>query len=168
LVREFEIRVTGEARSERNSLILEVRVDRDAYLTIVDVDTEGGVNLLFPNDYQTSSYLANGFVRADALERIPDSLEERNRAGFHWDYAPPEGRDTILVFAATDLAVAETIRSLAKQAREAPEVLGDLRSALVAPAIRGIRVVASDESESIDAGAPSPDWTSASITVDVR
>jgi hypothetical protein len=51
-----------------------------------------------------------GRVRANELVTIPDSLAPGNRAGFHWDYSPPAGMDTVRVFASTDAATANAIR----------------------------------------------------------
>jgi hypothetical protein len=167
------IRTAADARSEHNSLMLEIRANRDAYLTIVDVDTEGGVNLLFPNDYQRQEFLPEGLVRANAVTRIPDSFIESNRAGFHWDYTPPAGRDTVRVFAAADLQTAQRIRSLAGQAGRRREAIGELRSALAASGVRGVGVVAaggapgglSNQSGTADG---THDWAAASVVIDVR
>ena len=145
-------------------------MDRDAYLTIVDVDAEGGVNLLFPNDAQARDFLADGLVRGGAVTRIPDSLAEDNRAAFHWDYTPPAGIDTIRVFATTDLETAQLIRRLAREARQRHEAIGELRSTL---AERGVGVVPSNPGAGGGAApqagiAPTGDWDAASIAIDVR
>src|SRR5690606_19992125 len=47
---QYHIRHDGEPRNASNSLQLEVQVTTDSYLTIVDVDSEGHLNLLFPNN----------------------------------------------------------------------------------------------------------------------
>ncbi len=106
----YRIRRAGEARSETNSLQLEISVSADAYITIVDVDSEGGVNLLFPNSYQHADYYGDGLLKAHQPVLIPDSLQAGNRAGFYWDYSPPIGTDTIRVFSSTDLETAQLIR----------------------------------------------------------
>ena len=107
---QYRIRREGEPRTQQNSLQLEVRVNADAYVTIVDVDSEGGVNLLFPNSYQDKSFYGDGFLRANESILIPDALQQGNRAGFYWDYSPPKGTDTIRVFTSTDLQTAQMIR----------------------------------------------------------
>src|SRR5205807_1322243 len=56
---QYRIRRSKEARSEKNSLQLKVSVSADSYLTIVDVDSEGGVNLLFPNTHQQRSFVSD-------------------------------------------------------------------------------------------------------------
>jgi hypothetical protein len=169
----FRVRAEGDERSAENSLMLAVSVDRDAYVTIVDVDTEGGVNLLFPNDYQRDGFLPDGFVRAGSVVRIPDSLESDNRAGFHWDYAPPAGKDTVRVFATTSAEMAKNIRSLIGGSGNPRSALGELRTALTAPAVRGIRVVATENVAVPAAPTTEPsnlaaDWTAASIVIEVR
>jgi hypothetical protein len=89
----YNIRHAGEARSLSNSLQLEVTTDTDCYITIVDVDAEGNVNVLFPNAFQNQNFHVDGFVRAGRSILLPDSLNGGNRAGFHWDYANPPGVD---------------------------------------------------------------------------
>jgi hypothetical protein len=106
----YNIRHAGEARSLSNSLQLEVTTDTDCYITIVDVDAEGNVNVLFPNAFQNQNFYADGFVRAGRSILLPDSLNGGNRAGFHWDYANPPGVDTIRVFASTDRTLTNRIR----------------------------------------------------------
>lgn len=107
---KYRIRKQGKPRTEQNSLQLEVRVSADSYVTIVDVDSEGGVNLLFPNSYQNRQYHGDGFLRAGEAVLIPDSIKAGNQAGFYWDYSPPKGTDTIRVFSSTDLQTAQMIR----------------------------------------------------------
>ncbi len=106
----YRIRRAGDARSLSNSLQLEVTTDTDCYITIVDVDAEGNVNVLFPNPYQNQNFYADGFVRAGRSILLPDSLKGGNRAGFHWDYANPPGVDTIRVFASTGRQLTSRIR----------------------------------------------------------
>ncbi len=106
----YHIRQSGEPRTLSNSLQLEVTTDTDCYITIVDVDAEGNVNVLFPNPYQNPNFYADGFVRAGRSILLPDSLNRGNKAGFHWDYANPPGVDTIRVFASTDQALTNRIR----------------------------------------------------------
>jgi hypothetical protein len=107
---QYRIRRPKEARSEKNSLQLEISVSADSYLTIVDVDSEGGVNLLFPNNYQERSFVTDGLVHAGETILIPDSLKAGNRAGFYWDYTPPKGTDTVRVFTSTDVQTAQMLR----------------------------------------------------------
>jgi hypothetical protein len=106
----YHIRHAGEPRTLSNSLQLQVSTDTDCYITIVDVDAEGNVNVLFPNAYQNQNFYPDGFVRAGGSILLPDSLNGGNRAGFHWDYANPPGVDTIRVFASTDRQLTNRIR----------------------------------------------------------
>ncbi|MFO0719386.1 MAG: caspase family protein [Nitrospira sp.] len=107
---QYRIRHEGEPRTPGNSLQLEIQATADSYLTIVDVDSEGHLNLLFPTVHQQPSFYPEGRVRAGDVVTIPDSLQSGNHAGFHWDYAPPAGTDTVRVFASTDLETAQAIR----------------------------------------------------------
>ncbi len=108
------IKQDGVARSPENSLQLEVKSSCDCYITIIDVDSQGGVNLLFPTEDKNSDFYPNGMVRQNTLILLPDSLETDNKAGFHFDYSAPPGIDTIRVFASTDLDTAELLRRSAK------------------------------------------------------
>lgn len=189
---QLHSRRQGEPRSTQNSLQLEIGVNSDAFITIVDVDSEGNMNVLFPNDYQHTDFHPDGAVRAGAQVMIPDSLQSGNRAGFYWDYSPPRGTDTVRVFASSDLATAATIRQRIKSLQQAAgqtrgnpgtrgigegahgtgEDLGALREDLGKLATRGISVV-SDQSAGTApsasggaAGVPA-DWAATSITVQV-
>ena len=154
---KYRIRKPGKPRSEQNSLQLEVKVSADSYVTIVDVDSEGGVNLLFPNSAQKRDFYADGFVRAQDAVLIPDSIKPGNRAGFYWDYSPPKGTDTIRVFTSTDLQTAQMIRDriAALQSPAGPtqiktrsiaRTMQSLRQSLGSIMARGILTVADDTS----------------------
>ena len=163
----YRIKRAGEPRSAATSLTLEVVTDRDAYLTIVDVDSEGGINLLFPNTYQKPGFLKNGFVTADTPIRIPDSLQNSNEAGFHWDYGPPIGRDTIRVFASEKIPHAGIIRRLIAEAAKNSEVVpGAARAAMT----RGVSVARS-EAPTEHAASQEPEageWAATSVVIEVR
>lgn len=159
---QYRIRRPNEPRSPENSLQLEVRVNADAYVTIVDVDSEGGVNLLFPNAYQQASYYGDGFVKAGETVLLPDSLQPGNRAGFYWDYSPPKGMDTIRVFSSTDLETANLIRQRVESLQTAnAQTRGTTPKAVSSTinllrrnlATRGIVTVADDTSH-VPGGAP--------------
>jgi hypothetical protein len=137
---QYRIRRPKEARSEKNSLQLEVSVSADSYLTIVDVDSEGGVNLLFPNNYQERSFVADGFVRAGETVLIPDSLKPSNHAGFYWDYTPPKGTDTVRVFTSTDVQTAQMLRQRVQTLQTtASQTSGGVKTRGVAASIGTIR-----------------------------
>jgi hypothetical protein len=170
-----------EPRGADNSLQLAITVSADSYITIVDVDSEGNTNLLFPNGYQHADFHTDGAVRAGAQVLIPDSLQPGNRAGFYWDYSPPRGTDTVRVFASTDLGVATSIRQRiaalqppSHQAEgPATRAIGDdldaLRADLGQSATRGIKVVADTNPSHSELQAPSGpiDWAATSVTVQV-
>jgi hypothetical protein len=156
---KYRIRKQGKPRTEHNSLQLEVRVSADSYVTIVDVDSEGGVNLLFPNNYQKRSFYGDGLVRAGETVLIPDSIRPGNKAGFYWDYSPPKGTDTIRVFTSTDLQTAQMIRDRVQslqtpgaetgrgvRTRSVAGIMQSLRQMLATVAARGIITVPDDTS----------------------
>lgn len=162
---QYRVRRPGEPRTPQNSLQLEVRASADAFLTIVDVDSEGGVNLLFPSEHQRQGFYPDGFVRAGEVVLLPDSLQSGNRGGFFWDYTPPRGNDTIRVFASTDPQTAQAIRQrvrlLSAQAtrgsgvatRAVASAVGDLRKTLGGLATRGI-VTVQDPTSHVPTQAP--------------
>lgn len=149
---KYRIRKSGKPRTSENSLQLEITVSADSYLTVVDVDAEGGVNLLFPNDYSKSTFYPEGHVRAGETVLIPDSLQNGNKAGFYWDYAPPKGTDTVRVFSSTDLDTAQLLRQRIRNIQAAAAVkrsptvgtravsaeIGGIRDSLTTRAVRGI------------------------------
>lgn len=150
----YRIRKPGKPRTAENTLQLQVRVNADAYISIVDVDSEGGVNLLFPNDYTKPGFYPDGFVKGGETVLIPDSLHNSNRAGFYWDYSPPKGMDTVRVFSSTDLETAQMIRQRIKDlhadatktpgkisTREIGASIGSIRTHLAIRASRGIIAV---------------------------
>jgi len=176
----LHVRHPDEPRSPQNSLQLQIEVSSNAYVTVVDVDSEGGVNLLFPNDYQQPTFHGDGGVRARERILIPDSLQPNNRAGFYWDYSPPRGVDTLRVFAATDPATAETIRQRVRAMRQSmsqipgmaargiSQDVGSLRTELTHLATRGITVVPSTSNVAelpISTPAVPSDWTATSLTI---
>jgi hypothetical protein len=151
----YHIRQANQPRSLANSLQLEVSSDTDAYITIVDVDAEGNVNVLFPNSYQNPRYYPDGFINAGRTVLLPDSLKSGNQAGFHWDYANPPGVDTIRVFASTTPELAQRIRQavtggnaqgLGGGAQVATSLahLASLRQELVGNLTRGLITVPDD------------------------
>ena len=151
----YHIRQTQEPRSLSNSLQLEITSDTDCYITIVDVDAEGAVNVLFPNSYQNPQYVPGGFIQAGRTVLLPDSLQSGNQAGFHWDYANPPGVDTIRVFASTTPDLAQRIRA-AVAGGQTPGIggqsqptnslthLASLRQELVSNMTRGLITVPDD------------------------
>lgn len=180
---QLRVRRPNEPRTSSNSLQLEISVNAAAYLTVVDVDSEGNVNLLFPNTYQRAGFYRDGAVRADERVLIPDSLQSGNLAGFYWDYSPPHGIDTVRVFASSDLATANQIRQRilamhpASQANAADTrgvagAVAALREDLAHRATRGIVVAADTSGAAMGDPAATPaassDWAATSLTVEVN
>jgi hypothetical protein len=187
----FRIRRDGDPRTPENSLQLRVRSSAGCHLSVVDVDSEGGVHLLFPNPLsEAKGYLPGGRIEADQPALIPDSLAEGNRAGFFIDYAPPAGTDTVRAFCSPDPETARMLReTIAKlgsgraQATRGPgsrapvsqALAGELRERLSSLTSRGVRLVA-DTPKPPEPAASAPaapavpvvDWAAASITVQVE
>ncbi len=106
----FRTRGEGDPRAPDNSLMMRIRVNRTAYITVVDVGPEGSVTPLFPNPVSDErGYFPEGRIPPGQEIKIPDSLTG-GQAGFYIDYEPPEGHDTLRVFAAGDPLTAELIR----------------------------------------------------------
>jgi hypothetical protein len=169
---QLHVRHASESRSTENSLQLDIDVNVDSYITIVDVDSEGSMTVLFPNNYQHEDFFANGAVRGGQHLMIPDSLESGNRAGFYWDYGPPRGTDTVRVFASSDLMTATSIRQhinvLQKSGSSVGDDLGALRNDLNSSAARGIKLVADSSPGNPDFPAQAgSDWSAASVTIQV-
>ncbi len=176
----MRIRRPGDPRTATNSLQLEIRTSGDAYVTIVDVDAEGAVNVLFPNPAAKPGFLTDGFVRAGAPIRIPDSLAPGNAAGFFWDVQPPAGIDTIQVFATTDLETARAIRRWLQSAppltrggpaQPAPAIdAGNLTSLGAKLATRGFAVVRDEPAPAMGAMTTTviPDWNASLVRVRIE
>lgn len=163
----YRIRQANQPRSLTNSLQLEVTTDMDAYITIVDVDAEGNVNVLFPNAYQNPRFYPDGFIQAGRSVLLPDSLQSGNQAGFHWDYANPPGVDTIRVFASTSRELAQRIRQAVagghapSPAGQYPQTgslahLASLRQELVGSVTRGLITVPDDSAAPVSQPAMNP------------
>ncbi|HPE70755.1 MAG TPA: DUF4384 domain-containing protein [Candidatus Competibacter sp.] len=75
-------------------VVLSVKTNHDAYLTIVDVGTSGRVHILFPNRFQT-----NNRIQAGQTFQVPDP-----RADFDFRVDGPAGTELIKVFASQDPA----------------------------------------------------------------
>ncbi len=170
---KLHIRHPSETRGAENSLQLDIDVNVDSYITIVDVDSEGRMTVLFPNNYQHDDFLVNGAIRAGQHYLIPDSLDSGNRAGFYWDYGPPHGTDTVRVFASSRLATATAIRerinALQKGGAAVADDLGALRRDLSQSAARGILLIADKSPGNSGSTTPagSADWSAASVTIQV-
>ena len=191
----YRIRREGDSRTSENSLQLRVRSSEECSLLLVDVDSEGGVRVLFPNPLsEAKAFLPGGRIPAGEAVQIPDSLDSGNRAGFYFDYAPPAGIDTVRAFCFLDPRVAgltaESIASLDAEAAATGTrggvrrvLMERLRPALDRVASRGIVVVAnapetppSDPEPALESAPTEPppaeivrsDWAAAAVTVTVE
>src|SRR5262249_16976944 len=178
---QLHIRRANEPRATQNSLQISVSVNMDAYITIVDIDSEGHANLLFPNTYQRSDFWPDGRVPGGRPLLIPDSLAEGGRAGFFWDYGPPAGIDTVRIFATTDSSTARLIRDRIRGLQAGPagtrgisgadttvvsEGLRGLRNDLTGLATRGIVVTQDSAAAGGQQLTQGPsDWAATSLTV---
>jgi hypothetical protein len=162
------VKRANEIRSARNSLMLEVRTHADAYITIASVDTEGGIAVLFPNMHQRAQFLPDGWIAAGATVRIPDSLIPDNRAGFHWDYSPPAGRETIRVFAARDRPTAELLREFIRRSALDSGALVSLQSELARRATGDAQDLhASRGASATGTALPHGEWSATSVVVEI-
>jgi hypothetical protein len=151
----------GAAFSVDNCLQLEIEASEDCYVTVVDVDAEGAINVLFPVEGADPGFLPDGRIPGRTKVLVPDSLAADNAAGILWPIAPPAGLDSIRVFAATDRETARVIRAgiAAVGSGDDAAAWDGLRRDL---AFRGVRFV-----RAVDGGAGSAagDWTAASLTI---
>jgi hypothetical protein len=179
---QLHIRHPSEPRSAQNSLQIALSVSTDAYVTIVDIDSEGNANLLFPNTYQRGDFWPDGRVMRNQSLLIPDSLAPGGRAGFFWDYGPPSGSDTIRIFASTDAQTAHLIRDRVRALQSAPTGSRGLGSAQVVEGLDGLRReltgLATRGVMTVQDTAPGPvaadqaagtiaDWAATSLTVSI-
>jgi len=100
-----------DERTQLNSLQLNVQTDTPCYLTLVSVDSAGTVQQLLPNPLSESArFVPDGLLQARQNYLIPDSFADDNRAGFHLDYVPPAGTDTVRAFCTVERGLAVALR----------------------------------------------------------
>ncbi|MFC1772459.1 DUF4384 domain-containing protein, partial [Pseudomonadota bacterium] len=171
----------GLPRTSQNSLQLEVATNRDCYLTLVEVDSQGKLSQLFPNAHQAAEFYPQGRIKAGENIVLPDSLEDGNRAGFNYDYGPPAGKDTIQAFCMQDPRDADLLRSqIARLTSEAAgatvsdtrSALSDLRRDLAKIAIRETRQLKDQQpvgskTAVTDQSTPQSDWVASSLTLEI-
>lgn len=158
---------SGEERASRNSLQLEVRTSEDCFLTLIDVDSSGNVAQIFPNDLQRTAYHPKGWIRSDRSILVPDSYEAGNQAGFHLDFGPPAGEDTIRAFCATALRDAELLRERVRGLSAA----GATRAVRAAAARGAFAKLRGDLSRGLvvqpGAAAVESDWATSTVTLQI-
>lgn len=84
-----------------DNLKVNYRVDKDAYVYVFDIDTQGNVILLFPNIYTNNNY-----ARAGATYTLPDN------SNYKLSVAGPNGVDTLVMFAVPTALSANDIQWL--------------------------------------------------------
>ena len=140
----------GDPRTRQNSLQLEAVSNHDCYLTIASLNSAGDVYLLLPNAGQElSGFLSKGLIPANTSVLIPDSLADENRAGFHFDYAPPGGVDRIIGICLRDLADAGQLRAQLNKL----ELGGVLDADLFGVEARGLLNIAPGNTSPVQAAA---------------
>lgn len=75
-----------------DTVTLQVRASKDAYITVLEVGTSGKVHIIFPNQFQE-----NNRVPANEVVRIPS-----DKSSFRIRVGGPSGRDVIKVFATSE------------------------------------------------------------------
>ena len=149
-----------DERTHLNSLQLTVQSDTSCYLTLVSVDSAGTVQQLLPNPIsEQARFVPDGLLQARQNYLIPDSFDDGNRAGFHFDYAPPAGTDTVRAFCTVDRRLAEALRedvSAIAAGRYGVSIGNTLVSA------RGLTGLRPNDSTT-----PGGAWATATITIDI-
>jgi Caspase domain/Domain of unknown function (DUF4384) len=148
-----------EPRTDLNSLQLSVLTDEPCYLTLVSIDSGGTVTQLLPNPIQIQQgFIPDGYLQAYREYLIPDSMSDDNRAGFHLDYAPPAGTDTVRAFCTADLQLAESLRTDIGHIVDGRHGVSISNTLITARGLTGLR----PDQEPTNSAA----WGSATITID--
>ena len=99
------------------------------------MNSMGDVYMLLPNAGQElSGFLRQGRLSANNSVLIPDSLNDQNAAGFHYDYSPPGGTDRVVAVCFSDYADAERFQAQVTKLESG----GTLDAGLFAVASRGV------------------------------
>jgi hypothetical protein len=101
---------------------IQIKVDKDSYVTVFDTGSSGKTHVIFPNKYQTDN-----FVRAGQVVDVPG-----RKAGFDFIAGGPQGTDLITVVASGNKRSLTSGQNLAAvgpfqaMAKDAPAVAKDL------------------------------------------
>lgn len=71
-----------------------VEAERDCYILLISLDSQGNFHILFPNKYHQES-----FIKGNTPVLIPD---ENMRSKFQLEFGPPAGEETVKVIATTE------------------------------------------------------------------
>lgn len=91
---KVDMRVADGQRNDfrlGEKIVFSFRADEDCYVYIFNIDSQGSVNLIFPN-----SYCRDNFVRRGEERKIPD---ERMGKKFELEFGEPAGEETVKVIA---------------------------------------------------------------------
>jgi len=147
-------------RSFLNSLQLTAQTDTPCYLTLVSVDSAGTVQQLLPNPIaEQTRFIPDGFLQANQNYLVPDSFDDDNRAGFHVDYVPPAGTDTVRAFCTVDRRLAEALRQDVASIAAGRYGVSVAQTLVSARGLTGLRPSG--------ATAPGGAWATATITIDI-
>jgi len=149
-----------DERTRLNSLQLAVQSDMACYLTLVSVDSAGTVQQLLPNPIsEQTHFVPEGLIQAHQNYMIPDSFDDSNRAGFHLDYAPPAGTDTVRAFCTADRRLAAALRKDIADIAAGRYGVSVGKTLVSARGLTGVRPDATS--------APGGAWGTATITIDI-
>ena len=114
----FNVKVWMKEKDRRNYRVGEkarfyVSSDQDCYLIMLNLDSQGNMRILFPNQY-----FRNNFVKAGRVIQIPDEKMGRK---FELEFGEPVGEEVVKVFATTQSLKLEDL-GLAE-----PEALGEVK-----------------------------------------
>lgn len=170
----LQVLADGDERDWSNSVMLKIQASTDCYLTVVDIDPLGGFNLLFPNEVSDQrDFYRDGAILGGEQILIPDSLENGNWAGFHWDLTPPAGLETIRVFASRDLETAQALRQQFSSASSLQDGDSDGSAARERDLLQSLAALRTqlERKTVFDLAGSSqeePDWAAVSITIRVE
>jgi len=92
-VRDFSVELWTNRSSYRlgDSISFNFRAEKDCYLNLIDIRSDGEINLIFPNMFQPNHY-----VRGGVTYHIPSEADR-----FSFVIEPPTGTDRIYAIAST-------------------------------------------------------------------
>jgi hypothetical protein len=131
----FKVQVWMKDKDRRDFKVGEkaqffVSSDKDCYLIILNLDSQGGMRVLFPNQYFT-----NNFIKAGRIIKIPD---EKMGQKFELEFGEPVGEEVVKVIATQKPLKLEDV-GLAK-----PAALGKVKPNVGKPSVIKPSVVNSD------------------------
>ncbi|MFX0132689.1 MAG: DUF4384 domain-containing protein, partial [Candidatus Hodarchaeota archaeon] len=92
---KVSVKVTDETRRDFNigeEIIFQVESERDCYILLINLASDGLVNIIFPNRYQKENH-----IKANIPLFIPDKKDHKK--GFDLQFTPPAGEEIVKVIA---------------------------------------------------------------------